>query len=127
MKFLFATLLFLIISNNSFSQLKPAQDTINEIHRIDLKLEKFRKQHQTGVLLSFLGAGIALVPTLATGEVNTGLLIGGSILSAIGLLTSLSSYSHLRYNPAENNPEPPKDQSSEPAPKAKPKNWWTPR
>lgn len=128
MKSILVTILFLSIAHNSFCQLKPIQDTISEVQRIDLKLEKFRKQHQTGVLLSFIGVGIALIPTLATGEVNTGLLAGGSVLSAIGLLTTLNSYKHLRYPPLlGSNLEPMDNQSSEPIKKVKPKSWWTPR
>jgi len=73
---------------------RPVEES--EIHRIDLKLEKFRKQQQTGVLLSFIGAGVVLVPMLATGELNIGTVIAGSIFSAAGSIVSIDSYKHLQ-------------------------------
>ena len=127
MKHLLLFLLFLGISNYSFCQLKPAKDTITEYQRIDLKLEKFRRQHQTGVLLSFIGACAILVPTLATGKVNNYALAGGCIFSTVGLFKSLNSYKHLRYPSSDTQPVQSKSESKEPAPKAKPKSWWTPR
>jgi len=127
MKPILLFLFFLGISNYSFCQLKPAQDTITEYQRIDLKLEKFRHQHQTGVLLSFIGACAILVPTLATGKVNNYALAGGCILSTVGLFTSLNSYKHLRYTSTSPEELPPKNGNIESTPKAKPKSWWTPR
>jgi len=102
MKHLLLLLILLSISNYTFCQLKPTTET--EIQRIDLKLEKFRKQHQTGVFLSFLGAGLALIPMLATGKANPAVIIGGSVLSTAGLITSLNSYKHLRYTQLQTEP-----------------------
>lgn len=127
MKHLILLLFFSGISNYSIGQLKPKQDTINDIQRIDLKLEKFRQQHQSGVVLTFIGAGIILIPTLVNGEANGYVIAAGSIFSMLGVFKSLNSYKHLRYNPT--SPEPPtsKSESKEKEPKAKPKSWWTPR
>lgn len=98
---LFSILLILGLSSPLLCQKRPVEES--EIHRIDLKLEKFRKQHQTGVLLSFIGAGIVFVPMLATGELNIGTVIAGSIFSAAGLIVSIDSYKHLRYDNASDN------------------------
>jgi hypothetical protein len=98
---LFSILLFLGLTSPLLCQKRPVEES--EIHRIDLKLEKFRKQHQTGVLLSFIGAGIVLVPMLATGELIMGTVIAGSLLSTAGLIISIDSYKHLRYDDASDN------------------------
>jgi hypothetical protein len=127
MKHLLLFLFFLVISNYSFCQLKPAKDTITEYQRIDLKLEKFRYQHQTGVWLSIVGACAILAPTLATGKINNEALAVGCILSTAGLFISLNSYKHLRYPSSDTQPVQSKSESKEPTPKAKPKSWWTPR
>jgi hypothetical protein len=120
---LISIFLFLGLTSPLLCQMRPVEES--EIHRIDLKLEKFRKQHQTGVLLSFIGAGIVVVPMLATGELNMGTVIAGSIFSTAGLIISIDSYKHLRYSDDRHEIEnsPPSK-----APKRiKPKNWWTPR
>lgn len=83
------------LSNVSFCQLKPVEE---EIHRIDLKLEKFRKQHQTGTLLAFVGVALTSIPILVgVSTVDSYLFLGaGAILSLSGVIVSIDSYKHLK-------------------------------
>ena len=111
--------LFLI--NSSYCQFKPQE----EIQRIDLKLEKFRKQHQIGTLMIIGGALISSVPYLVAPdffETRSFLVLGG-VIALSGTITSIDSYKHLKLeSKRQMNQEP-----STPAKPKKPKNWWTPR
>jgi len=123
MNYILVLLIFLLQSFQLFGQLKPTVEIEKEIQRIDLKLEKFRNQHQNGKLISIVGAGIVIVPTFATGEINNGVLIAGTIISLVGYIVSMNSYKYLRYD----QPELVKVEDLKPSKKTKPKSWWTPR
>ena len=127
MKYLLPLLIIINISNNSFCQMKPVQERDIEIQRIDIKLEKFRKQHQVGVLLSILGAVVFIMPSVSQGKYTTATIFAGSVLSAAGYITTFDSYRHLRYDVPKLDSQSPKIETPEPIKKTKPKSWWTPR
>jgi len=99
----------------------------DEVERIDLKLEKFRRQHQTGTFMVLAGVILSALPVLEGGY-NTeayAFLIGGGVLSLSGMIVSIDSYKHLKkqskfekqmYYPSQ------KDNKEQNVPK--PKNYW---
>jgi hypothetical protein len=113
MKYLLPLLIFISISKNSYCQLKPVQERDIEIQRIDIKLEKFRKQHQVGVLLSILGAVVFIMPSVSQGKVTTATIFAGSVLSAAGYITTFDSYRHLRYELPKLDSQSPKVETTE--------------
>jgi hypothetical protein len=120
MKYLFSLLLTFFLINSSYCQFKPQE----EIQRIDLKLEKFRSQHQLGTFLSFIGIALATTPILTGLDFNEaiGFMAIGTAVSISGLVVSIDSYKHLKLEPTKGLRETPRQQKNK-----KPKNWWTPR
>lgn len=122
------TLLFNQITFALFAQNEVSIDSLaKEIQRVEMKMEKFRSQHQTGVLMSLVGSAIAIVPTAAVGELVPAAIIIGSVFSLVGIVYSITSYRHLRFE--SKGPPEVKTESSNPSDvkKEKPKSWWTPR
>lgn len=117
MKYLFSLLLVIGLANVSYCQLKPIED---DIHRIDLKLEKFRKQHQTGTLMIIIGVAISSIPILVGFESYDayGFIAGGGILSLSGMIVSIDSYKHLRLESNSGIRKPVRQESE---PQSKPK------
>jgi hypothetical protein len=62
MKYLLSILLVICFSKIGFSQLKTQQERENQ--KIDLKLEKFRKHHQTDECMSLADIFIASIPMI---------------------------------------------------------------
>ena len=121
-------LLFSQITFGLFAQSEARIDSLaKEIQRVEMKMEKFRSQHQTGVLMSLVGSAIAIVPTAAVGELVPAAIIIGSVFSLVGIVYSITSYRHLRFE--SKSPPEVKTESSNPSDvkKEKPKSWWTPR
>jgi hypothetical protein len=85
----------------SISQIQPPFNAENEIERIDLKLEKFRSQHQQGAFITLLGGVIATVPSITQGKPLMSSIALGTFVSALGVVTSINSYKYLRYKPKE--------------------------
>jgi hypothetical protein len=102
---MFKHLIFLIVFCNvpllSISQIQPPFNAESEIERIDLKLEKFRSQHQQGAFITLLGGIIATVPSITQGKPIMSTIALGTFVSALGVVTSINSYKYLRYKPKE--------------------------
>ncbi len=96
---MFRHLIFLIVFCNlpllSISQNQPPFNAEKEIVRIDLKLQKFRNQHQQGTFATAFGLGIATIPSIALGKTNVFTVALGTFITAIGVATTLNSYKYL--------------------------------
>jgi hypothetical protein len=82
----------------SICQNQPPFDAEKEVERIDLKLEKFRSQHQQGAFITLLGGIISTVPSISQGKPIMSSIALGSFVTAIGILTTLNSYKYLKHN-----------------------------
>jgi hypothetical protein len=94
MKNLFVCFL-LFTSLSSYSQFAPPE----KVDAIDLKLDKFRKTHNTGTIIQIVGGLIAaygLYSQQNGGERYRYFYATGGFIVVAGTLTKLSSYSHLR-------------------------------
>lgn len=120
---IFILFTFLFFSISSFSQVR--QDA--EIQRIDLKLEKFRHQHQTGTLLSIIGIAVSALPLtgLVESDASIGFVTIGSSLALSGAIISIDSYKHLKLESKRKRRQ--KEMDTKVPKRVKPKNWWTPR
>lgn len=107
-------LIFLIMLCFSLkAQFQPQQ----EIERIDLKLERFRKEHQAGTLLIIIGSMLSVIPIVSNMSYNgTGFYVAAGVLGLTGYLITIDSYHHLRLKTAY------REQESKDKPKPKPKN-----
>lgn len=92
---------FLHYSFLSIGQNQPPFNAEKEIERIDLKLEKFRNQHQQGAFITLLGGIIATVPSITQGKPLMSSIALGTFVSTVGVVTSINSYKYLRYKPKE--------------------------
>jgi hypothetical protein len=92
----------IFISASLFGQLKTPVES--EIESINLRLDKFRTEHNKGVIACFVGAGILaasiFVPDQgvneATGSLRLPVVIVGSSVSLFGIIRTLQSYRHLK-------------------------------
>jgi uncharacterized membrane protein len=109
----------LLLPNLSIkAQFQPQQ----EVERIDLKLERFRKEHQTGTLLIIIDSVLSIIPLVSNMSYNgTGFYVASGVLGLTGYLITIDSYHHLRLKTAY------REKESKDKPKPKPKNWFTPR
>lgn len=111
-----------------FAQRSSTVDSLKlALQKVEYKVDKFRQQHQTGVLTSIAGGIIIAAPLVLVGEVVLPVLIIGSVVFIVGSITSLRSYRHLTFNVADHARNLADIKKHESDTKAKPKNWWTPR
>lgn len=100
MKKITATLYFyLVCTILSLAQEQPPFEAKKEIERIDLKLEKFRSQHQQGLLITLVGGVFATVPTIVSEKPIIPIMVIGSLISTYGIISTIDSYKHLRFKP----------------------------
>ena len=70
----------------------------DEVKRIDLKLESFRKQHQIGTLMALSGVVVSSIPLLIGFDLpdSDRIFVLGGVLSLSGIITTIDSYKHLK-------------------------------
>jgi hypothetical protein len=96
--FLLSALLF--ISASACGQLKTPVES--EIESINLRLDKFRTEHNNGVIACFVGAGILATSLIITAQavgnstVLLPIVLMGTGVSLAGIITTLRSYRHLK-------------------------------
>jgi hypothetical protein len=95
-KFSVTLLVFTAGTCFALAQAQPPFDAKKEIERIDLKLEKFRSQHQTGLLITMAGGVFAAVPSIVSEKPVIPIMVIGSIISTYGIISTIDSYKHLR-------------------------------
>lgn len=84
----------LLLSTASFSQMRDST-----AFKAGAELIKFERQHSTGIVLQVIGGGLVGVGAASSANnpsVSKPLVIGGSVLAFIGLVTQLTSATHIK-------------------------------
>lgn len=81
------------------SEIRDVKKLKSEIEDINLRLDRFRHQHFVGVGLTAAGFVVSTVGTtllLDGRDTGRNIVIGGSVIGLVGIITSITSHSKLK-------------------------------